>query len=159
LVILGIDPGTKITGYGIIDNDGSRISSLTYGEIKIKRGESLSGCLRKIYDDLINIIRKFTPNALALEDVFYGKNIKSLIKLGHARGAVILAAIHSDVPVYEYTPLEIKKAVVGYGRAEKHQVQQMVRAILNLDETPASDASDGLAAAICHSNFLKTVSL
>jgi len=96
---------------------------------------------------------------MALEDIFYGKNVKSLIKLGQARGVIILAASHSNTPLYEYTPLEVKKAIVGYGRAEKTQVQHMVRVILSLPEAPPLDASDALAIAICHSNFLKEVSV
>jgi crossover junction endodeoxyribonuclease RuvC len=104
-------------------------------------------------------MRVFTPDAVALEDIFYGKNVKSLIKLGHVRGVIILAASHSNIPVFEYTPLEVKKAVVGYGRAEKSQVQKMVRTILNLDKLPPVDTSDALAVAICHTNFLKVLSI
>jgi len=161
MIILGIDPGTKTTGYGVVEKGkrGSDLIGIAYGEIRIKRGEFLSVCLKKIYDQLIEVITKYAPDAIALEDIFYGKNVKSLIKLAQARGVIILAASHSDIPLYEYTPLEVKKAVVGYGRAEKSQVQHMVRVILSLKEVPPLDASDALAIAICHSNFLKEVSV
>ena len=159
MIILGIDPGTKTTGYGVVEKGkrGSDLIGIAYGEIRMRRGEPLSACLKKIYDQLIEVIIKYAPNAIALEDIFYGKNVKSLIKLGQARGVVILAASHRNIPLYEYTPLEVKKAIVGYGRADKLQVQHMVRAILSLKESPPLDASDALAIAICHSNVLKEV--
>jgi crossover junction endodeoxyribonuclease RuvC len=152
---LGIDPGSQVTGYGVIEKARSGLCHVVYGEIKPGRGATLSLCLQTIYDGLREAIRQSAPEALAIEDIFFGKNVKSLIKQGHVRGVAILAGKHMGVPVYEYSPLEIKKAVVGYGRAEKSQVQMMVRAILNLSELPPPDAADALAVAICHSNFLK----
>ncbi len=104
----------------------------------------------------MEVVKKSNPDRVALEDIFYGKNVKSLIKQGHARGVILLAASHSGLPVYEYSPLEIKQAVVGYGRAEKSQVQQMVKVILGMPVVPTADAADALAVAICHSNFGKT---
>ena len=159
MVILGIDPGTKTTGYGVVERGGRGLFHRAHGEISMKRGQPLSACLKQIYDQLIEIMKEVEPDAVALEDIFYGKNVKSLVKLAQARGVVILAASHSDIPLYEYTPLEVKKATVGYGRAEKEQVQHMVRAILALQETPPPDASDALAIAICHANFSKEVSV
>jgi crossover junction endodeoxyribonuclease RuvC len=159
LIVLGVDPGSRITGYGVVEKKRRGIISVTGGEITAKGNEPLSVRLKKIYDNLIKIMRVFTPDAVALEDIFYGKNVKSLIKLGHVRGVIILAASHSNIPVFEYTPLEVKKAVVGYGRAEKSQVQKMVRTILNLDKLPPVDTSDALAVAICHTNFLKVLSI
>lgn len=161
LRILGIDPGTRTTGYGVVEKGGrgSDLIGIAYGEIRMRRGESLSASLKKIYDQLIEVIKEYAPGAIALEDIFYGKNVKSLIKLGQARGVIILAAAHSNTPLYEYTPLEVKKAVVGYGRAEKVQVQHMVKVILSLKEIPPPDASDALAIAICHSNFSKEVTV
>ena len=156
--ILGIDPGIKITGYGVIEKGRNRIENVIYGEIRRARDELLSRCLARIYDDLMEVIKNSTPDAIALEDIFYGKNVKSLITQAQVRGVVMLAASHSNIPIYEYTPLEVKQAVVGYGRAEKNQVQQMVKVILTLPELPPVDASDALAVAICHSNFLKAVS-
>lgn len=156
---MGIDPGTRVTGYGVIEKVNSDLTLVTYGEIKIGRGETLSGCLKIIYSRLVKIIEAYTPDVISLEDIFCGKNVKSLIKQGHARGAIILVAAHSDVPLYEYTPLEVKKAVVGYGRAEKRQVQYMVKSMFRLPDIPPPDASDALAIAVCHSNFLKAVPL
>jgi crossover junction endodeoxyribonuclease RuvC len=153
--VLGIDPGSQVTGYGVIEKARSGLCHVVYGEIKPGRGATLSLCLQTIYDGLREAIRQSAPAALAIEDIFFGKNVKSLIKQGHVRGVAILAGKHMGIPVYEYSPLEIKKAVVGYGRAEKSQVQMMVRAILNLSELPPPDAADALAVAICHSNFLK----
>ncbi len=152
---MGIDPGSQVTGYGVIDKARSGLYHIVYGEIKPGRGASLSGCLQTIYDGLREAIRRSAPEAMAVEEIFYGKNVKSLIKQGHVRGVAILAGKHAGIPVYEYSPLEIKKAVVGYGRAEKNQVQTMVKAILKLPELPPPDAADALAVAICHSNFLK----
>lgn len=153
---MGIDPGSQVTGYGVIEKARSGLCHIAYGEIKPGRGAVLSLCLQAIYDGLLEAIRQSTPEALAIEEIFFGKNVKSLIRQGHVRGVAILAGKHAGVPVYEYSPLEIKKAVVGYGRAEKSQVQTMVKAILNLPELPPPDAADALAVAICHSNFLKT---
>ncbi len=105
-----------------------------------------------IYEQLMAVIGQTKPDVVAIEGIFYGKNVKSLIKQGQARGVAILAGSHSGLPVFEYSPLEVKKAVVGYGRAEKSQVQTMVKAILQLSETPRADAADALAVAICHAH-------
>ncbi len=149
---LGIDPGSRVTGYGIVEQTGGRIVRVDHGEIRIRNGELFTRCLSRIFDELTDVIRRTRPEAVALEDIFFGKNVKSLIKQGHVRGVALLAASRNGLPVYEYTPLEVKKAVVGYGRAEKHQVQQMVKAMLNLPKVPPEDASDALAVAICHVN-------
>lgn len=156
---LGIDPGSRVTGYGIVEQAGGRIGRVDHGEIRIKNGEPFTRCLSRIYDELTEVIGRTRPDAVAIEDIFYGKNVKSLIKQGHVRGVALLAASRSGVPVYEYTPLEVKKAVVGYGQAEKHQVQMMIRAILELPETLPPDASDALAVAICHTNTRKEIAL
>jgi len=152
---LGIDPGSHVTGYGVVEKARNGLRWVLHGEIRPVKGALLSACLQTVYDGLREVIRKAAPDALAVEDIFYGKNVRSLIKQGHVRGAAILAGKHMGIPVYEYSPLEIKKAVVGYGRAEKSQVQTMVKAILTLPELPPPDAADALAVAICHSNFLK----
>ena len=144
-----------MTGYGVVEQAGSRIVRVDHGEIRIKNSESFTRCLSRIYDELTEVIDRTKPDAVALEDIFYGKNVKSLIKQGHVRGVALLAASRSGVPVHEYTPLEVKKAVVGYGQAEKHQVQMMIRAMLELPETLPPDASDALAVAICHTNTKK----
>jgi crossover junction endodeoxyribonuclease RuvC len=152
---LGIDPGSRVTGYGVVEQAGGRIVRVDHGEIRIRNGEPFTRCLSRIFDELIAVIERNRPDAIALEDIFYGKNVKSLIKQGHVRGVALLAASRSGVPAYEYTPLEVKKAVVGYGQAEKHQVQMMIRAILQLQETLPPDASDALAVAICHTHTKK----
>jgi len=152
---LGIDPGSHVTGYGVVEQDANGLRCVLHGEIKPAKGVAFSSCLQTICGGIQEVIRDAEPDALAIENIFYGKNIRSLIKQGHVRGVAILAAAESGVPVYEYSPLEIKKAVVGYGRAEKGQVQMMVRAILKLPELPPPDAADALAAAICHIHFRK----
>jgi len=155
LRILGIDPGSHVTGYGIIEKKGNYLKHVAHGEIKPKKSSSLSEVLIYIYQQLSSLIAQTVPQAVALENIFYGKNVRSLIRQAQVRGVVIFAGAAQDVNIFEYSPLEVKKAVVGYGRAEKQQVQVMVKAILNLPETPSPDAADALATAICHANFLK----
>jgi crossover junction endodeoxyribonuclease RuvC len=159
LRVLGIDPGIHITGYGVIEKQKSGLKYVMHGEIRMAKGLPLSSRLSMIYDNLLEVIDQSSPDAIAVEDVFYGKNIKSLIRQGETRGVVILAGSHKRIPVYEYTPLEVKKAVVGYGRAEKSQIQNMVKAILHLSDLPPADAADALALAICHINSSKVVSI
>jgi len=159
LRILGIDPGTNVTGYGVIEKNRDGLREILHGEIRMSSSWLLSGRLATIYEGLMEVVNRSDPDQVALEDIFYGKNVKSLIRQGHARGVVLLAASRGGLPVYEYSPLEIKQAVVGYGRAEKSQVQQMVRAILGMKAAPAADAADALAVAICHAHFGKTESV
>ncbi|MCX5834068.1 MAG: crossover junction endodeoxyribonuclease RuvC [Deltaproteobacteria bacterium] len=157
--ILGIDPGSHITGYGVLEKRKNGIVVVRHGQIKTDKKEGFSACLARIYDRLMEVVSEEKPDAAAVEDIFYGKNVKSLIKQGHVRGVVLLVASHSHIPVFEYTPLEVKKAVVGYGRAEKHQVQQMVKTMLNLSNVLPEDASDALAVAICHAHTQKKTTL
>lgn len=157
--VLGVDPGSHVTGYGIVEKARGGLRHVAHGEIRPRRGATLTVCLQAIYEDLFAVIGQSAPDALVIENIFYGQNVKSLIKQGHCRGVAILAGKLRGVAVYEYTPLEIKQAVVGYGRAEKSQVQMMVKAILNLDELPPPDAADALAVAICHINFGKVESI
>ena len=153
--ILGIDPGSHVTGYGVIEKKGNYLKHIVHGEIKPKKDSSLSEVLVYIYQQISSLISQTAPQAVALENIFYGKNVRSLIKQAQVRGVVIFAGANQDLNIFEYSPLEIKKAVVGYGRAEKSQVQMMVKAILNLPEIPPADAADALATAICHANFFK----
>lgn len=153
--ILGIDPGSHVTGYGIIEKKGNYLQHVLHGEIKPKKDSPLSATLIFVYQQLSAVISQTAPQAIALENIFYGKNVRSLIKQAQVRGVVIFAGADKGLDVFEYSPLEIKKAVVGYGRAEKRQVQVMVKAILKLPELPPADAADALATAICHANFLK----
>jgi len=159
LLILGIDPGSHITGYGVIDKKGNYLRHIIHGEVKPRKDSLLSTVLNSIYQRLSEVIVENSPQAIALENIFYGKNVRSLIKQAHVRGVIIFAGAGSGIPVFEYSPLEVKKAVVGYGRAEKRQVQTMVKAILKLPVLPPADAADALAVAICHANFLKEQSV
>jgi crossover junction endodeoxyribonuclease RuvC len=150
--VLGIDPGSLVTGFGVVEKRRNDVLHIHHGEIKVNGKGSLPSFLVAIYEQLMAVIGQTKPDVVAIEDIFYGKNVKSLIKQGQARGVAILAGSHSGLPVFEYSPLEVKKAVVGYGRAEKSQVQTMVKAILQLSETPRADAADALAVAICHAH-------
>ncbi|HOG17092.1 MAG TPA: crossover junction endodeoxyribonuclease RuvC [Syntrophales bacterium] len=152
---MGIDPGSRVTGYGVIQANRRTLTSLAYGQIAPKRDAALSECLRTLYSGLAEIAERMRPDAIAIEDIFFGKNVRSLIKQGQVRGAAILAGSQKGIPIFEYSPLEIKKAVVGYGLAQKDQVQMMVKAILHLSDRPQADAADALAAAICHAHFRK----
>jgi crossover junction endodeoxyribonuclease RuvC len=155
LRILGIDPGSHVTGYGIIEKQGNFLRHIIHGEIKPPKDAKLSSVLSLISQQLSAVITENVPHAISLENIFFGKNVRSLIKQAHVRGVVIFSGEALGIPVFEYSPLEIKKGVVGYGRAEKRQVQVMVKAILNLPALPPADAADALAAAICHANYLK----
>jgi len=149
--ILGIDPGSESTGYGIIETDGSRHTAVTYGAIRTNSSSPFHQRLLKIHSGLRELLAAQKVDVVAIEEVFYAANVQSALKLGHARGVALLAAAESGVPVFEYSPLEIKSGIVGYGRAEKAQVQEMVRFLLRLESVPApDDAADALAVAICH---------
>jgi len=149
--VLGIDCGSRVTGYGVIDSDGAECFFVRCGTIRSKSSEPLAARLRSIHNGIVEIIRELQPEAAAFENLFYANNVQSALKLGHVRGVSMFAAAEANLPVFEYSPLEVKSAVTGYGRAEKMQVQQMVRALLKLTETPEPyDASDALAVAICH---------
>ncbi|MDP1629001.1 MAG: crossover junction endodeoxyribonuclease RuvC [bacterium] len=150
MVIIGIDPGTGLVGYGVIQKKDNRLQALDYGCIKTSKNETLGRRLLAIHRDIKNLIKKFKPDLLAAESLFFFKNLKTAINVSQARGVIVFAAAEFDVPFCEYTPLEVKQAVTGYGRAEKMQIQKMVKAILNLSEIPKpDDAADALAVAIC----------
>ena len=149
--VIGIDTGSRVTGYGVIETDGADCVYVDCGVIRVNPSDSLPLRLRVIHEKVISLIQDFKPDQAAFESVFHSSNVQSALKLGHARGVCIHAAAASDVPVFEYSPAEVKSAVTGYGRAEKPQVQQMVRALLKLaDWSEPYDASDALAVAICH---------
>ncbi len=152
---MGIDPGSLFCGYGIVEQDGMRnISHVVSGVITLPKREPLYMRLRRLYEDVRSILRLYEPRQAVVEKVFFAKGVKAALHLGHARGVVLLAAAEEGVVLHEYSPSEIKKAVVGYGRAEKAQVQKMVQTILSLDETPPPDGADALALAICHINAM-----
>src|SRR6266496_6422170 len=150
--VLGIDCGTECTGYGVVELlADDRLVCVHHGAIKVSPREPMPARLARIYRQLQKIISEHQPDRVAIEDVFYAVNVKSALKLGQVRGVAMLAAASSGIEVAEYSPLSIKSAVVGYGKAEKHQVQQMVTRLLNLEQVPESvDAADALALAICH---------
>jgi crossover junction endodeoxyribonuclease RuvC len=148
--VLGVDPGSFITGYGIIEELERGLTHIYNGCISSSLSNSFPHCLKKIYAELEKVISAYSPDVMAIEDLFFHKNVKTALKLGHARGIAILAALNSELNVYEYSPMEIKQAVVGYGRATKNQIQIMVKELLNLPEIVPFDSSDALAVAICH---------
>ena len=151
--VLGIDPGSSVTGYGIVDELNGSISAVTWGTIRTSNRLPFPKRLKTIYDGLTEIIKKYSPDVASIENLFFAENAKSALKLGQVRGAAILSAANQSIEVAEYTPLEIKQAISGYGRADKGQIQNMVSILLNLNEIPKPfDASDALAIAICHIN-------
>ncbi|MDD2852705.1 MAG: crossover junction endodeoxyribonuclease RuvC [Desulfuromonadaceae bacterium] len=152
MIVLGIDPGSRITGYGVVENSGNRLVHIDNGAIFTDTAPDFPGRLKTIFDGLMEIIARYHPDQVAVENIFFATNPQSALKLGQARGAAIVAAVHCGLPVAEYSALQVKQAVVGQGRAEKGQVQKMVRALLGLPEIAQPDASDALAVAICHIN-------
>jgi crossover junction endodeoxyribonuclease RuvC len=149
--IFGIDPGSERTGYGCVETDGSRHRIVMCGAVGAPASASFSDKLFEIHRRLVELLAECRADSVAIENIFYAANVRSALKLGHARGVAMLAAVEAGVPVFEYTPAEIKRAVVGYGRADKPQVQQMVKLLLGLDAVPSPhDAADALAIAICH---------
>ncbi len=150
--ILGIDPGSKATGYGFIEQCGNRLIHLDNGAIFTHSKDALAVRLQIIYRELCTLIEKYQPEAVAVEQVFMARNPASALKLGHARGIALLAGINAGLPVAEYSALQVKSAVVGYGRAGKNQVQHMTKTLLNLPEIAQEDAADALAVAICHAH-------
>lgn len=151
--ILGIDPGFAITGYSIIDYQGNKFKLIDSGAVTTKAGESFPLRLTKIYDDLSMIIDEYKPDAISVEELFFNNNVKTAINVAQARGVVLVVGCQKQIPTYEYTPLQIKQAVAGYGRADKIQVQKMVKAILNVEKLPKlDDITDSMAAAICHAH-------
>lgn len=151
--ILGIDPGYAIVGYGVIDYQNTRFSVVDYGAILTDAGVPFNERIAKIYDDAFALMQKWKPDVMAIEKLFYNTNAKTVIDVGQARGVLILAAQKNHLSIAEYTPLQVKQSVVGYGRAEKKQVQEMTKMILNLEKIPKpDDTADALAMAICHAH-------
>ncbi|MGR3173794.1 MAG: crossover junction endodeoxyribonuclease RuvC [Candidatus Scalindua sp.] len=156
--VLGIDPGTMVTGYGVVDDINGKLSHVTHGTIEGRRKDSFPVRLKLIFDGLNKVIDEYKPGSIALEEVFYGKSVKSAIKIGEARGIAILCTATANIPMAEYAPTVIKRAVVGSGNAQKVQVSEMVKVILALSEAPEKfDASDALAIAICHCHRSKSM--
>jgi crossover junction endodeoxyribonuclease RuvC len=153
MIILGIDPGYAIVGFGVIEYKNNHFTVIDYGAVLTDAGTPFNIRLEKIYDGLCSIIERHKPEAMAIEKLFYNNNAKTVIDVSQARGVIMLAAQKNKVPAFEYTPLQVKQSVVGYGRAEKKQVQEMTRRILALEKVPKpDDTADALAMAICHAH-------
>jgi crossover junction endodeoxyribonuclease RuvC len=150
MIVLGVDTSLRSTGYGVLVQEGSRLVAQTFGTVRNRPKVPLTGCLRAIFGKMTELIRTFRPDVVAIESVIYGKNAGTMCVLGEARGAVLTAAALADVPVYEYEPRRMKKAVCGNGMAEKAQIQRMVKMLLSLETLPPDDAADALGLAICH---------
>jgi crossover junction endodeoxyribonuclease RuvC len=149
--VIGIDPGTAITGWGIIEGDDVNLKMVAGGVIITPAGTPLPSRLQTIYQELTAIIEQWQPETAALEELFFSKNAKTALTVGHGRGVAMLALANANLPIVEYKPLEVKQAITGHGGADKQQMQQMVKLLLSLDEIPRpDDAADALAVAICH---------
>jgi crossover junction endodeoxyribonuclease RuvC len=150
---IGIDPGSIVCGYGVLRKEGKSVVYVASGEIAVPKGQPLPERLRRIYEGLRKAIDTYSPDEAVVEKIFFASNVKAALSLGHARGVALLSAAVSGIPVFEYSPLEVKKALTGYGRAEKAQVMAMIKAILNIDITLTPDSSDALALALTHLNM------
>ena len=155
MLVLGVDPGSRVTGYGLVEKKNDQMICIHSGTINSPGNIPLYQRIHKIFQSMVEIMSHYRPQEMAIEDVFFAKNVKSALKIGHARGAVMIAAVQCDIKIFEYTPLEIKKSVVGYGRATKEQVRAMIQIILKLKTDPVLDESDALATAICHLNWTR----
>ena len=157
IVILGVDPGIAITGYGVVRQNRDVLEPVTYGVITTPAGWSLSRRLQHLYHELLALAETYHPAEASVEELFFARNARTALSVGHARGVILLALADAGLPTYEYTPLQVKQAVTGYGRASKEQMQEMVRLLLQLQAIPQpDDAADGLAMAICHAHSLST---
>ena len=158
MLIIGVDPGTIFTGYGIIKHDKNTFTKILHGLIKLPSNKTLPEKLEIIYDELDRIIKAYKPDEFSIETAFYGKNVQSAMKIGYARGVSLLAAVHNNLPTNEYSPREIKKSVVGNGAASKEQVFFMISTLLNLKNLKMRfDESDALAVALCHAFRMKSL--
>jgi len=151
VIIMGIDPGLAIMGYGVIESSNNKMKVLDWGVVTTPSDMDTPQRLLHIFNSVDKLIQQYSPEALAYEELFFNKNVKTALIIGHARGAAVVAGARQAIDLFEYTPLQVKQAVVGYGRADKNQVQSMVKLLLNLKEIPKpDDAADALAVAICH---------
>ncbi|HHX58426.1 MAG TPA: crossover junction endodeoxyribonuclease RuvC [Candidatus Moranbacteria bacterium] len=160
VVILGLDPGTAMTGWGIIKETEKGTETVAFGCIETDKSKDAVARLKEIARDLKSLIEKYKPDEVAVEDLFFFKNLKTAIKVAQARGVLLVTSANANLPVFEYTPLQVKQALTGYGRAEKQQVQWMVKEILKLKKIPKpDDAADALAVAVCHQQSRKMINL
>jgi crossover junction endodeoxyribonuclease RuvC len=160
VLVLGVDPGTAITGYGLVREQQGDLDMVAYGTVTTPAGHPLPQRLHTIYHELGDLIVRYRPDAMAVEELFFARNAKTAMLVGHARGVVLLAGVEASLPLSEYTPMQVKQAVTGYGNADKHQVQEMVRLLLHLAHPPQpDDAADALAVAICHLHSARAAAL
>lgn len=153
MIIIGIDPGYAITGFGVIEYEGNHFKLIESGSIQTKAGVPLPIRIAKIYDDMNLLIEKYKPDAISIEELFFNRNTTTAIGVAQGRGAVLIAAAKTSTPIFEYTPLQVKQGVTGYGRADKKQVQMMVKTVLGLEKVPKlDDTTDAIAIAICHAH-------
>ena len=153
MIIIGIDPGYAITGFGVLEYEGNHFKLIESGSIQTKAGIPLPTRIAKIYDDMNSLIEKYKPDAIAIEELFFNRNTTTAIGVAQGRGAVLIAAAKTSTPIYEYTPLQVKQGVTGYGRADKKQVQMMVKTVLGLEKVPKlDDTTDAIAIGICHAH-------
>ena len=151
MIVLGIDPGYAIVGYGVVEYKNNKFSPIAFGAVTTKAGVRFSSRLAKIYDDIYEILETYKPEAISIEKLFFNTNTTTAIDVAQARGVILLAAEKMQIPVFEYTPLQVKQSVTGYGKAEKFQVMELTRRLLNLEKCPKpDDTADALAMAICH---------
>lgn len=156
MLILGIDPGTAIMGYGLIEKKGQSLFPVSYSCWRTSSETPMPERLKILYDSIENLLGKYSPDVMAVEELFFNRNTTTALTVGQARGVALLCAARKNIDVYEYTPLQVKQAVVGYGKADKQQIQYMVKAILALQEIPKpDDTADALAVAICHANTMR----
>lgn len=156
MIILGVDPGTNFTGFGVINCSNNNFNRITHGIIRLPSSKPLSLKLEIIYNELDKLIKLHLPDEFAIETAFYGKNVQSAMKIGYARGVAILAAVHNKIPTSEYSPREVKKSIVGNGAASKEQVSYMIKTLLTIRSKMKYDESDALAIALCHAFRLKS---
>lgn len=160
MLVLGIDPGTAITGYGLVREDEAGLTLVDYGVITTAAGRPLPERLQVIYQGLADVAREHQPQQAAVEELFFSRNVRTALSVGHARGVTLLALADAGLAIHEYKPLEIKQAITGYGGAGKQQVQEMVRLLLNLDTVPEpDDAADAVAVAVCHIHSARMMAL
>lgn len=153
MIVLGVDPGLAITGWGVVKESNKKLITLGYGSIKTEKGLSYPQRLKIIYNELTQVIMQYNPRIVAVEELFFNKNVKTALRVAEARGVAILAAMNAGRIIAEYTPLQVKQALVGYGRASKFQIQKMVQVVLRLEKVPSpDDTADALAVAVCHIN-------
>jgi crossover junction endodeoxyribonuclease RuvC len=160
MIVLGLDPGTAVTGYGLVREEAGGLTLVACGAITTPAGMELPRRLQQVYGELGDLIQQYHPDAGVVEQLFFSRNVRTALAVGHARGVILLRLAQAAIPVFEYTPLQVKQALSGYGRAGKAQMQEMVRLILELDAIPQpDDAADALAAAICHTQSARWASL